>query len=116
MTMSEGGVPQITPEEAVGQRADGALLLDVREDDEWTAGHAPDAQHLPLGRIESESATIPKDRPIVAVCRVGGRSQRAAIALRSAGFDVVNLTGGMQAWAAAGLEVVAADGSPGQVI
>lgn len=116
MTMSEAGVPQITAEEASQQLADGALLLDVREDDEWAAGHAPNAQHLPLGRIESEVASISKDAPIVAVCRMGGRSQRAAIALRSAGFDVVNLTGGMQAWAAAGLDVVTEDGSPGQVI
>ena len=116
MTMSEAGVPQITPEEAVAQLADGALLLDVREDDEWRAGRARDAQHLPLGKIEAELASISKDKPIVAICRVGGRSQRAAIALRSAGFDVVNLSGGMQAWAAAGLEVVGEDGSPGQVI
>ncbi len=53
---------------------------------------------------------------MVAVCRVGGRSQTATVALRRAGYDVVNLAGGMHAWAAAGQPVVTGDGSPGRVI
>ena len=116
MSTSEAGVPQITPTEAAERIGQGALLLDVREDDEWTAGHAPEARHLPLGRLEAEHGTLPKDRPIVAVCRVGGRSQRAAVALRGAGYDVANLAGGMQAWAAAGQPVVTDEGAAGQVI
>jgi rhodanese-related sulfurtransferase len=114
--MSDSGVPQVTPEDAAARADDGALLLDVREDDEWIAGHAPDARHLPLGRLQQEQQSLARDRPIVAVCRVGGRSERAAVALRAAGYDVVNLAGGMRAWAAAGQAVVTDDGGPGQVI
>jgi rhodanese-related sulfurtransferase len=114
--ISENGVPQVTPEEAAARVDEGALLLDVREDDEWTAGHAPEAQHLALGRLQDEHGTLPKDRPIIAVCRVGGRSERAAVALRGAGYDVVNLAGGMRAWAAAGQSVVTDDGEVGTVI
>jgi rhodanese-related sulfurtransferase len=116
MSISEHGVPQVTPEEAAQRVDEGALLLDVREDDEWHAGHAPGAQHLPLGRLQAEHDELPKDRPIVAICRVGGRSERAAVALRGVGYDVVNLAGGMRAWAAAGQAVVRDDGTPGTVI
>ena len=116
MSLSENGIPQVTPEDAAQRIADGALLLDVREDDEWQAGHAPDAQHLPLGRLDAEHGSLPKDRPIVAICRVGGRSEKAAVALKGAGFDVVNLAGGMRAWAAAGQPVVMDDGEIGTVI
>ncbi len=116
MSISAAGIPQITPDEAAQRIAEGALLLDVREDDEWTAGHAPDAQHLPLGRIEAEYMHLDRSRPVVAICRMGGRSERAAFTLRGVGFDVVNLIGGMQAWAAGGHPVVSDDGGPGQVI
>lgn len=114
--MSAADTPQVTPDEAAARIADGALPLDVREDDEWAAGHAPGAQHLPLGRLQAEHETLPKDRPIVAICRVGGRSEKATIALRGAGYDVVNLDGGMRAWAAAGRPVVTDDGGTGRVI
>ena len=90
-----------------------ALLLDVREDDEWDTGHAPQATHVPLGALDP--ATVPRDRPVIAVCRSGGRAAKAAQALTQAGHDVRNLTGGMQAWTGAGLPVQAADGTPGTV-
>lgn len=109
-------IPTITADEASKRVESGVLLLDVREDDEWQAGHAPGAQHLPLGRLQTEHGSLPKDRPIVAICRVGGRSEHATIALRQAGYDVVNMTGGMHAWAAAGQPVVTDDGTPGTVI
>jgi rhodanese-related sulfurtransferase len=108
--------PEVDPDEAARRIESGALLLDVREDDEWQAGHAPDAHHLPLGRLQDEYTSLPKDRPIVAICRVGGRSEKAAVALIQAGYDVVNLAGGMRAWAAAGHPVVTDDRTPGTVI
>ncbi|MGA7688033.1 MAG: rhodanese-like domain-containing protein, partial [Jiangellales bacterium] len=86
---------------------DGALLLDVREPHEWQAGHAPKAKHMALSVVGHRQAELPKDRTIVTVCRSGRRSDSAATQLRAAGFTVLNLTGGMQAWAAAGLPVVA---------
>jgi rhodanese-related sulfurtransferase len=76
----------------------GQVLLDVREDDEWNSGHAPDAVHRPLGLLSPTS--VPNDRPIIAVCRSGQRSGRATQALTAAGYDVRNLDGGMHAWAA----------------
>jgi rhodanese-related sulfurtransferase len=107
------GVPQLSPDEV----DDTAFLLDVREPDEWTAGHAPDARHVPLGTLDARYADeLPTDRPIVAICRVGGRSQRAAATLRQAGYDVANLAGGMIAWAEAGKPVVTDDGATGTVV
>ncbi|HKT04030.1 MAG TPA: rhodanese-like domain-containing protein [Rugosimonospora sp.] len=83
-----------------------ALLLDVREDDEWAAGHAPQAVHMPMSRISQEYASLPTGRTIVCVCHVGARSAAVAAALAEAGWAAVNLEGGMEAWAAAGLPVV----------
>jgi rhodanese-related sulfurtransferase len=116
MQLSENGIPQVTPQEGAQRVEDGALLLDVREQDEWDAGHAPGAQHLPLGGHPAEGSSLPKDQPIVVICRVGGRSEKAAVALKQAGFDAVNLAGGMRAWAAAGQPVVKDDGEIGTVI
>jgi len=105
-------VPEISVQEAAARGAQ-VLLLDVREDHEWEAGHAATAQHLPLGRLDP--AAVPTDRPVVAVCRSGSRSGQAAVLLAAAGVDVVNMTGGMIAWHAAGLPVVDGHGQPGQV-
>ncbi len=90
------------------------LLLDVREDHEWDAGHAPGAVHVPLGRLHPDA--VPQDRPVVVVCHLGGRSAMAAQALAGIGYAVRNLGGGMDAWSAAGLPVVRDDGSPGVVV
>ena len=110
------GIEQVSPEEAEKLVADGALLLDVREAGEWSAGHAPDAVHVPLGQLPDRHADVlDAGRRIVAVCRVGGRSQHAAMALQQAGYDAVNLAGGMHAWAGSGRPVVTDDGGPGTV-
>lgn len=108
-------VPEIDPVTALADIDAGrVLLLDVREHDEWAAGRAPQASHTVLSTLDVQA--VPRDRPIVAVCRSGARSGNAAQALAAAGHDVCNLAGGMQAWAAAGLPVVSADGSAGQII
>jgi rhodanese-related sulfurtransferase len=113
---SDPVVADIDPESARQLVDGGALLLDVREDDEWEAGHAPVAVHLAMGLVAEEIDTIPVDRVVVCVCRVGGRSAAVAAALTEAGFTVHNLDGGMLAWEQAGLPVVALDGGPGRVI
>jgi rhodanese-related sulfurtransferase len=96
---------------------DEAYLLDVREDEEWAAGHAPTATHLPMMQIPARLDEIPHDRDVVVVCRVGGRSAQVVAYLLQNGFDnVYNLDGGMFAWAAAGRPVVGEDGSAGHVI
>jgi len=94
----------------------GALLVDVREDDEWAAGHAPAAAHLPMSRLFGGRVALPSDRLIVCVCHVGARSAAVAAGLVAAGWDAVNLVGGMEAWLSAGLPVVGDDGRPGTVI
>jgi rhodanese-related sulfurtransferase len=102
MHTAAGEVPAI---EAAALVRTGALLLDVREDDEWAAGHAPDATHLPMSQLGRGPIPLPPDRLIVCVCHVGARSAAVAAALNDAGWRAVNLTGGMQAWQAAGLPV-----------
>jgi len=104
-------VHNVDPARAKQLTESGATLLDVREDHEWKSGHAPGAVHVPLGQLDP--ASFPTDLTIIAVCRSGNRSSKAAEVLTSAGRDVVNLEGGMQAWARAGLPVVRDDGREG---
>ena len=114
--MSEtGGVQQIDAIDAEQRLQTGALLLDVREPNEWQAGHAPDALHVPMGEIPQRN-DLPSDREIVVVCRSGARSQRVAQFLLANGLRAVNLQGGMQAWAASGFAVVIENGEPGTII
>lgn len=82
---------------------EGAYLLDVRELDEWAAGHAPGAVHIPLAQLPTRLADLPKDQQVVAICKSGGRSARATLFLREHGVDAHNYEGGMHAWVAAGL-------------
>ena len=105
---------EVRPADVAEYRGRGAVLVDVREDDEWTAGHAPNAVHVPLGRV-SEAANRFAGQKVLTLCRSGARSGRAAKTLAAAGVDVHNVAGGMAAWAAAGLPVVRDDGSHGQV-
>jgi rhodanese-related sulfurtransferase len=91
---------------------DGAWLLDVREDDEWAAGYAPGARHIPLRELGVRTAEIPQDQAVYVICRSGGRSARAAEALAAAGWDAINVAGGMQDWAAAGRPMSTDSGAP----
>ena len=89
------------------------LLLDVREPDEWQAGHVAGAVLVPL-------ATVPQSLPdagqrVVAICRSGARSARAVAFLIQQGYDAVNMAGGIKAWAAADLPIITDDGQPGRV-
>lgn len=114
MSAPDQPVNNITPDDAAGLINNGeALLLDVREDDEWQAGHSPAAAHMPLGQLEPTA--VSKDRPVITICRSGARSAKAAAALAAAGHQVSNLEGGMKAWSAAGLPILTDDGSPGSV-
>ena len=73
----------------------GAMLLDVRHQEEWDAGHAPDAVLVPLDELGDRYTELPTDQPIVVICRSGARSARAAEALVGAGYNAVNLAGGL---------------------
>jgi len=82
------------------------ILLDVREDDEWLRGHAPGAQHIPMGDIPSRMAEIDADATLYVICHAGGRSMKVAQYLARNGYEPVNVTGGMLEWVRAGLPVV----------
>ncbi len=109
-------VVEVSPDAGAALVADGAFLLDVREADEWAAGHSSLAAWIPLGSLPERLDEVPTDRQIVCICRSGGRSLRAAEFLIAEGRNALNLTGGMQAWAATALAVVNDAGEPGQVI
>jgi rhodanese-related sulfurtransferase len=98
-------------EMAAPQVPDGAWLLDVREPEEWTAGHAPGALHIPMGQLSARSTEIPRDETVYVICRSGVRSARAAQALAGAGWQAINVAGGMQDWAAAGRPMISESGS-----
>lgn len=108
--------PQVTVDQAIAMLRAGAALIDVREDEEWQAGHAPDATHIPLRQLGATVSRMDRARPLVIVCRSGRRSDNATVALREAGFDAYNFIGGMHAWHQAGGAVIADDGQPGTVI
>ncbi len=118
MFLFRRGAGRLTPEQARIRTGDGAaVLLDVRERQEWSAGHAAGAVHLPLSRLAAGAALPPdvRDRPVVAICRSGNRSQQAAKLLAARDVDAVDVTGGMKAWAEAGLPVVDERGQAGRI-
>jgi rhodanese-related sulfurtransferase len=107
-------LPSVDASAAAAMGAD-ALLLDVREDDEWTAGHAPSATHIPLGELPARAGELDSSRRIVCICRSGNRSARATSWLRTRGMEALNMNGGMRAWAEAGLPLVDDHGRSGVV-
>jgi rhodanese-related sulfurtransferase len=92
--------------EAIALVEEGALLVDVREDNEWESGRAPNATHIALNSVPDHLEELPSDRTIVFVCRSGARSGRATKFLAEQGRDAVNLEGGMLAWSAEGEPLV----------
>jgi rhodanese-related sulfurtransferase len=108
-------VPTVTLAELDQVLAAGAVFLDVREPEEWDAGHAPDATWIPMSELGQRFDDVPRDRRIVAVCRSGARSERVTQALAQRGYDAVNLEGGMQAWEADGRPGVTDGGAAGVV-
>lgn len=88
---------------AARERDAGAFILDVREPDEWAAGHIPGATLIPLGQLTARAGEVPTDRDVVVVCRSGNRSAQGRDILRAAGLtQVTSMAGGMKAWTAAG--------------
>ncbi|HEX5495389.1 MAG TPA: rhodanese-like domain-containing protein [Mycobacteriales bacterium] len=110
--MTGDGVPECE----VADLPAGAVLLDVREDDEWWAGHAPGAVHVPMSALPARLADVPGGRELAVVCRVGSRSARVTGWLRAQGYDAVNVAGGMLAWAAAGRPLTTDAPSPPVVL
>lgn len=82
---------------------DGMVLIDVREDYEWEAGHVPGSRHVQLMQITEEAATLPKEEPLAFICLSGVRSGMVATSFRRAGYEAYNVSGGFAAWFEAGL-------------
>ncbi len=116
MHATVSGMLEVSTGEAAELVAGGALLLDVREVDEWTAGHVAGALFMPMGEVEARIGELPRDRRVVVICRVGGRSGAVTEFLTAAGLDAVNLAGGITAWDAEHRPIVTDDGSPGAVV
>jgi rhodanese-related sulfurtransferase len=91
------------------------VLLDVRENDEWQLGHAAEARHIPMGDVPARVSEIDPQATLYVICKAGGRSQKVAQYLAGNGYQPVNVSGGMLAWASAGRPVVTDDGGPGSV-
>lgn len=83
---------------SVNEIPEGATIVDVREDDEWEAGHIEGAYHMPLGELPTRLDDLPLDDDMYVVCRTGGRSNRAVAWLTTNGFDAINVKGGMGSW------------------
>ena len=106
---------QLPAVDAAAVPSDG-FLLDVREDDEWAAGHAVGALHIPMGELAARIAELPQDRRLHVVCRVGGRSAQVAQYLIAQGMDAVNVDGGMRRWDSAGRPMVSDAGDDPYVL
>src|ERR1700757_1226601 len=103
--------PVTVPEVMSAALPSGAFLLDVREDDEWAAGHAPEAVHVRLGELGARAGELPRDREVYVICRSGARSAYAAQALAGAGWMTVNVSDGMTGWAVAGRPMISETGA-----
>jgi rhodanese-related sulfurtransferase len=106
----------MVPAAGVGNVSEDAFVLDVREDDEWAAGHVPNSLHLPMSALRGRLNELPADREVVVVCRSGHRSAHVTAYLIGFGRRARNLDGGLQAWAAAGRPLVSDTGVPPEVI
>ncbi|KIF06977.1 sulfurtransferase [Streptomyces sp. RSD-27] len=114
--MNFGPLPSV---EAAAVPAEG-LVLDVREDDEWAAGHVEGALHVPMSdfvaRFGEVTEAVADGRTAYVMCRVGGRSAQVTQYLVGQGIDAVNVSGGMQAWEGAGRPMVTETGNPAFVL
>ncbi len=89
--------------------AQGALVIDVREEDEYRAGHVPGALLIPLATVAEHLDRFHTDGPTYVICKSGGRSMRACELAAGEGYDVVNVAGGTAAWIDSGRDVVIGD-------
>lgn len=103
--------PHDVPTVTVDALPPDAVLLDVREDVEWSAGRIEGAVHIPMNevpqRLTYDPGPVTPDAPLVVLCKVGGRSAQVTAWLRHNGYDARNLEGGMLAWDAAGRPMIA---------
>ena len=101
------GLPAfVSVDEAYQMYQDGTFVLDVRTPEEWNEFHAPDTTLIPLDELAARVNELPKDQPIVVICRSGNRSQTGRDILLQAGFDATSMNGGLNEWRDTGHPVV----------
>jgi rhodanese-related sulfurtransferase len=113
--VSFADVPTVPVEEVPASPYTDAVLLDVRESDEWANGHAPDAVHIPMSDVPARIDEIDIDAVVYVVCRSGGRSMNVVPYLNQNGFEAFNVAGGMVAWQKSGRPLVADDGRAAKI-
>lgn len=96
---------EIDVDQAAEWREQGYFMLDVREPDEWAAGHMPGATLIPLGELGERFGELPTDLPIIVYCRSGNRSAVARDLLLGMFPAVTSMGGGFSSWVSAGYEV-----------
>lgn len=92
-----------------------AQLLDVREPEEWVAGHIAGAVHIPMGDVEGRLGEVDRGSTVYVMCRSGKRSSQVTSWLQGQGVQAENVDGGASAWAKAGYQLVTDDGGEGTV-
>jgi rhodanese-related sulfurtransferase len=100
-------VPEIDVDALAKLHAEGATVIDVRNPDEYEAGHVPGARLIPLPEVADRVAEVPAGEPVYVICAMGGRSRRACEFLLGQGRDVTNIAGGTNGWIEAGQPVTA---------
>ena len=90
---------EVTTAELANALATGhVFVLDVRRHEEWVEKRLPGVTLIPMDQLGDRIEDMPDDQPIYVICAMGGRSARAAEALRRAGFDAINVAGGIDKW------------------
>ena len=102
-----GGLPAfVSVDEAYQMYQEGTFVLDVRTPEEWNEYHAPNTTLIPLDELATRVNELPKDQPIVVVCRSGNRSQTGRDILLQAGYNATSMNGGLNAWRDSGYPIV----------
>jgi len=106
---SDAPPASVSVDQAYQMYQDGMFVLDVRTPEEWDEFHAPDTTLIPLDELSARVGELPKDRPILVVCRSGNRSQAGRDILRQAGFEAASMDGGLNEWRERGYPVMSVD-------
>ena len=116
MVLGINNIPSVMPEDLENLIQQGYQLIDVRENDEWDAGHYKSATHIPMGSIVENIDKLMVDKKYIFVCRSGARSGRVTNYVNSLDVESYNLSGGMKELQKFTKEIVDLEGNPGQII
>ncbi len=116
MVLDINNIPSVEPETLEDLLKEGYLLIDVREQDEWDAGHHKRANHLPMGEVVEKIDNFNNDKKYIFVCRSGARSGRVTNFMISKNIESYNLTGGMKQLKNFTDEIYDLEGNSGQII